>query len=124
MIILDLSAWNQLGDLADFVRAFPGPRLVIDHHVSQDDMGATFLKDPTAEATGILVMRAIRALGGTVTPEIATGLLTAIAMDTGWFRHFEHPARNATGRSGTDGSRRCHRRHLPQTFRDGILWVE
>jgi bifunctional oligoribonuclease and PAP phosphatase NrnA len=87
VIILDLSAWNQLGDVADFVRAFAGPRLVIDHHVSQDDLGATFLKDPTAEATGILVMRAIRALGGKLTPEIATGLLTAIAMDTGWFRH-------------------------------------
>jgi bifunctional oligoribonuclease and PAP phosphatase NrnA len=87
VIILDLSSWNQLGDMAEIVRAFSGPRLVVDHHVSQDDLGATFLKDPTAEATGILVMRAIRALGATYTPEIATGLLTAIAMDTGWFRH-------------------------------------
>jgi bifunctional oligoribonuclease and PAP phosphatase NrnA len=87
VVILDLSAWNQLGDMADFIRAFPGPRLVIDHHVSSDDLGATMLKDPTAEATGILVMRAIKALGGTFTPEVATGLFTAIAMDTGWFRH-------------------------------------
>jgi phosphoesterase RecJ-like protein len=86
-IILDLSAWNQLGDMAEFIRAFPGPRVVIDHHVSQDDLGATFFKDATAEATGILVMRAISALGGTITPELAIGLLTAIAMDTGWFRH-------------------------------------
>jgi len=86
-IILDLSAWNQLGDMAEWVRHFPGPRLVIDHHVSQDDLGATFLKDPTAEATGILILRAIRALAATVTPEIAEGLLTAIAMDTGWLRH-------------------------------------
>jgi bifunctional oligoribonuclease and PAP phosphatase NrnA len=87
VVILDLSAWNQLGDMADFIRAFPGRRLVIDHHVSSDDLGATMLKDPTAEATGILVMRAIKALGGTFTPEIAIGLFTAIAMDTGWFRH-------------------------------------
>ena len=61
--------------------------MVIDHHVSQDDLGAIFLKDTAAEATGTLVVRAIRALGGTFTPEVATGLLTAIAMDTGWFRH-------------------------------------
>ncbi|MFO0955883.1 MAG: bifunctional oligoribonuclease/PAP phosphatase NrnA [Isosphaeraceae bacterium] len=87
LVIVDLSSWGQLGDMADFVRAFPGPRLVIDHHVSQDDMGATVLKDTTAEATGTLVARAFRALGGTLTPEVATGLLTAIAMDTGWFRH-------------------------------------
>ena len=32
-------------------------------------------------------MRAIRALGGAITKEVATGLLTAIATDTGWFRH-------------------------------------
>jgi bifunctional oligoribonuclease and PAP phosphatase NrnA len=86
-IVLDLSSWNQLGDMAGFIRAFPGPRVVIDHHLSEDDLGAIVLKDSTAEATGTLILRAIRALGGSLTPEIATGLLTAIAMDTGWFRH-------------------------------------
>ena len=87
LVILDLSAWSQLGDMAGWVRQFPGQRIVIDHHVSQDDLGATFLKDTTAEATGSLVVQATRALGGTFTPEVSTGLLTAIAMDTGWFRH-------------------------------------
>lgn len=91
-IILDLSAWNQLGDMAEFIRAFPGPRVVIDHHVSQDDLGAIFLKDTAAEATGTLVMSAVKSLGGSLTREVATGLLTAIAMDTGWFRHTNtHP---------------------------------
>ena len=69
------------------MKTFPGKRVVIDHHVSQDDMGALFLKDTTAEATGSILVRAVRALGGSFTPEVATGLLTAIAMDTGWFRH-------------------------------------
>ena len=87
VVILDLSAWSQLGDMAGWVREFAGPRVVIDHHVSQDDLGAIFLKDTSAEATGTLVVRAIRALGGTFTREVSTGLLTAIAMDTGWFRH-------------------------------------
>ncbi len=86
-VILDLSAWSQLGDMADYIRGFKGPRVVVDHHVSQDDLGAIFFKDTTAEATGTLVVRLMRALGGTFTPEIATGLITAIAMDTGWFRH-------------------------------------
>jgi phosphoesterase RecJ-like protein len=61
--------------------------VVIDHHVSQDDLGALFIKDTGAEATGILVMSAVAALGAMLTREVATGLLTAIAMDTGWFRH-------------------------------------
>jgi phosphoesterase RecJ-like protein len=86
-VILDLSSWNQLGDMAGFIREFRGQRVVIDHHVSEDDLGATVFKDSTAEATGILVMRAIAALNGSYTPEVASGLLTAIAMDTGWFRH-------------------------------------
>ncbi len=60
---------------------------MIDHHVSQDDLGATYLKDTSAEATGTLVVQAVHALKGTFTPEMSTGLLTAIAMDTGWFRH-------------------------------------
>lgn len=87
LVILDLSSWSQLGDMADFVRGFRGRRLVVDHHVSQDDLGATVIKDTTAEATGTLVLRAARALGIPITQEMATALLTAIAMDTGWFRH-------------------------------------
>jgi bifunctional oligoribonuclease and PAP phosphatase NrnA len=86
-IILDLSSWNQLGDMAGFIRQFAGSRVVIDHHVSEDDLGARVFKDSTAEATGILVMKAIAALGCSLTPEVANALLTAIAMDTGWFRH-------------------------------------
>ncbi len=86
-IILDLSSWNQLGDMAGYIRDFKGIRLVIDHHVSEDDLAAIVLKDTTAEATGTLVLSAIQSLGASLTPEIATGLLTAIAMDTGWFRH-------------------------------------
>ena len=61
--------------------------MVIDHHVSEDDLGATVFKDSSAEATGMLVMKAISALGCSYTPEVADGLVTAIAMDTGWFRH-------------------------------------
>ena len=87
LVILDLSAWAQLGEMADWVRAFPGHKVVIDHHVSQDDLGATFLKDTSAEATGTLVTRAAHALNIPITPEMATGLFTAIAMDTGWFHH-------------------------------------
>jgi len=87
VVVLDLSAWSQLGDMADWVRNFKGRRVVIDHHVSQDDLGATFFKDTTAEATGTLLVRAIKALGGTFSPDVSAGLLTAIAMDTGWFRH-------------------------------------
>ena len=68
--------------------------MVIDHHVSQDDLGAIFLKDTSAEATGTLVCGPSGPWGRCSRPEVATGLLTAIAMDTGWFRHPNTQRRN------------------------------
>jgi bifunctional oligoribonuclease and PAP phosphatase NrnA len=86
LIVLDTSAWAQLGPMADVVRDTAAKKIVIDHHVSQDDMNAVTFKDTTAEATGRLVLGAIDALGVAVTPEMATPLFAAIATDTGWFR--------------------------------------
>ena len=63
-------------------------------------MAAQFIKDTSAEATGILVLSAVTALGATLTREVATGLLTAIAMDTGWFRHTN--TRPGTLRAGAE----------------------
>lgn len=86
LVVLDTSAWGQLGPMADVVRRSTAQKIVIDHHVSQDDFGAIMLKDPTAESTGRLVLEAINALGIALTPAIARPLFAAIATDTGWFR--------------------------------------
>ncbi|HVT26975.1 MAG TPA: DHH family phosphoesterase [Lacipirellulaceae bacterium] len=86
VVVLDTSAWSQLGPMADVIRATSAHRIVIDHHVSQDDMGADVFKDISSESTGRLVLQAIEAIGAAVTPSIATPLFTAIATDTGWFR--------------------------------------
>jgi phosphoesterase RecJ-like protein len=86
LVVLDTSAWMQLGPMADVVRTSAARRVVIDHHVSEADMGAAMFKDTTAEATGRLVLDAMDALGVAVTPSIAAALFTAIATDTGWFR--------------------------------------
>jgi phosphoesterase RecJ-like protein len=72
--------------MADVVRNSQARKVVLDHHVSQDDMGALSFKDTTAEATGRLVLEAITALGVEITPAIAMPLFAAIATDTGWFR--------------------------------------
>ena len=86
LIVVDTSAWGQLGPMADVVRDFPGHRVVIDHHVSGDHMDAEEFKDPTSEATGRLILELIEELEAELTPEIALPLFTAIATDTGWFR--------------------------------------
>ena len=86
LMILDTSAWAQLGPMSDFIRAFHGKKVVVDHHVSSDDLSAEQFKDTHAEATGRLVVEAAEALGVTLTPEMAMPLFAAVATDTGWFR--------------------------------------
>ncbi|MCA9083195.1 MAG: bifunctional oligoribonuclease/PAP phosphatase NrnA [Planctomycetaceae bacterium] len=85
-VIVDTSAWQQLGAMADVIQKAGGRRVVIDHHVSSDRMGATEFKDVTAAATGELLYQAAEFLGVKFNPETASALYAAIATDTGWFR--------------------------------------
>jgi phosphoesterase RecJ-like protein len=87
VIVLDTGTWNQLGDFGAFFRTLRAEKFVIDHHVTQDDLGAARLVDVSAEATGRLVYEAIAAMGAPLTEAAAGFLFVAIAMDTGWFRH-------------------------------------
>lgn len=86
LMVLDTSAWAQLGDMGDVIRTMAAQKIVLDHHVAEDDLGAVFFKDVFAEATGRLVVEAADALSVPLTREIAVPLFAAIATDTGWFR--------------------------------------
>ncbi len=86
LMILDTSAFAQLGAMGDVIRSTKMLKTVLDHHVSEDDLGAEMFKDVTAEATGRLVADAADQLGVELTPQIASAAMTAVATDTGWFR--------------------------------------
>ena len=85
-IILDTSVWTQLRDLGKVLKKTQAVKIVIDHHVSSDNLNALEFKDPTYEATGSLVFELAQELGGEISPDAATALYCAIATDTGWFR--------------------------------------
>jgi phosphoesterase RecJ-like protein len=87
VIVLDTGTWNQLGSFGPFLQALPAAKVIIDHHLTQDDLGAARFVDTSAEATGRLVREAIAALGEPLSPTMASNLFVAVAMDTGWFRH-------------------------------------
>lgn len=87
IIVLDTGTWNQLGDFGQFMAQLQVPKVVIDHHLSQDPLGAVRFVDTTSEATGRLVYEAIEAMGIALTPTMAQNLFAAVATDTGWFRH-------------------------------------
>jgi len=100
VVVLDTGTWNQLGDFGKLLRELTCPRVVIDHHLTQDDLGALRFVDVEAEATGRLVYDAVEALGTPLSADAAHCLFVALAMDTGWFHH-----RNTTARTMTLASR-------------------
>ena len=85
-IILDTSAWIQLGDMADVIRDSSYKKIIFDHHVGEDDIDAELFKNTTAEAVGRMCVEAAEHLGVELTPEISTPVFAALATDTGWFR--------------------------------------
>lgn len=87
IIVLDTGTWNQLGDCGTAMKKRAAPKFVIDHHLTQDDLDAIRHVDVQSEATGRLVYEAFEKFGKTPSPEAATSMFIAVAMDTGWFRH-------------------------------------
>ena len=84
--VVDTSSWIQLNDVGKAMRDSPAKRVVIDHHVSADDLGATEFKDTQCEATGSLIFDLSQFLGVELPADAATALFAAVATDTGWFR--------------------------------------
>ena len=87
VMVLDTSAWAQLGPMGEVVKATSAKKIIFDHHVGEDDLGADLYKDRTAPATGCMVVTAAERLGVALTPEIASPLFAAVATDTGWYRY-------------------------------------
>lgn len=85
-IVLDTSAWAQLLELGGVLKRTKAVKVLIDHHVSADDLGAVVFKDTTAEATGALIFQLFRFLDRPLTLDAANALFCAVATDTGWFR--------------------------------------
>ncbi len=85
-IVVDTGVWQQLGDMAAVVRDAGGVRVVIDHHVSSDDLNALEFRDQNAAATAELICELSRELDVALPPDAAGWLYVAIATDTGWFR--------------------------------------
>ena len=85
-VVVDTGAWQQLPDVQKVLEETQARKVVIDHHVSGDDLGAIVFKDVTAAATGVLITELAEFLGVSPSASAAASLYCAIATDTGWFR--------------------------------------
>ncbi len=85
-IVLDTSAWAQLGAMGDVLKGMRDKGLVIDHHVSEDDLCDRWFKDTSAEATARIVYEIGLRLKVPLTQAIATPLYAGLSTDTGGLR--------------------------------------
>jgi len=93
IIILDTNSHSQLPKLQEFLKRNQQPVLVIDHHITSDNLGDLELVDATASATGLIVLDLLKFAGWPINQRIAQALFVAVATDTGWFRFTNADAR-------------------------------
>jgi phosphoesterase RecJ-like protein len=86
VLILDTGTWSQLPGLQDLLAKFKGPKLVVDHHLTQEDWADVKLVVTTAAAAGEIAADLLERWGVDLDKPIASALFLAIATDTGWFQ--------------------------------------
>jgi len=88
IVIVDTSSYNQLPELVPLLSSLvPRPSsLVIDHHVTSDNLGDVRLIDNSASATALIVFDLFKYAGWPITKKIAEALFVAVSTDTGWFQ--------------------------------------
>ena len=87
LLVLDTGTWSQLPGLQERVANWNVPKLVVDHHLTQQDWADVKLVDVRAAAAGEIVAELLDAWNVPLDKPIASALFLAIASDTGWFQY-------------------------------------
>jgi nanoRNase/pAp phosphatase (c-di-AMP/oligoRNAs hydrolase) len=86
LLVVDTGTWSQLPGLKERVSNWNVPKLVVDHHLTQEDWATTKLVRTDASAAGEIVADLLERWGVPLDASIASCLFLAIASDTGWFQ--------------------------------------
>jgi phosphoesterase RecJ-like protein len=86
LLVVDTGTWSQLPGLQDRIASWSVPKLVLDHHLTQQDWADVKLVDTKAAAAGEIAAELLDAWGVTLDKPIASALFLAVASDTGWFQ--------------------------------------
>jgi len=93
IVVLDINRWSRLGAMAEGARSSPARKACVDHHPAPEIGGAASLVDPSAAATGVLVLELLEELTGDIPPDAIDPLYVALMTDTGSFRFGNTDAR-------------------------------
>ena len=86
LVVMDTGTWSQLPGLRDRISNWPVPKLVVDHHLTQEDWADVKLVVKEAAAAGEIAAELFDTWGIELDEPIASALFLAIASDTGWFQ--------------------------------------
>ena len=86
IVIVDTNSYTQLPHFERYLKQAMAPVLIIDHHVTSDNLGDVELVDTTAAAAGLVTYDFLDYAGWPLDPKTAEALFVAIATDTGWFQ--------------------------------------
>jgi bifunctional oligoribonuclease and PAP phosphatase NrnA len=86
LLVADTGTWSQLPGLKERVEYWPKPKLVVDHHLTQENWADAKLVITEAAAAAEIVAELLAQWGVEIDQAIATCLYVAIASDTGWFQ--------------------------------------
>ena len=85
-VAVDTGTWSQLPGLEQKVLGYKKPRLVIDHHLTQEDWADVKLVDTQAAAAGEIIADLLERWRVPIDQRLANVLFVAIATDTGWYQ--------------------------------------
>jgi len=86
LLVIDTGTWSQLPGVRELVENWPGVKLVIDHHVTQEDWADVKVVKTSAAAAGELAAELAARVGVPMSRELAGAVFIAVASDTGWFQ--------------------------------------
>jgi phosphoesterase RecJ-like protein len=86
LLVCDTGTWSQLPGLRERAMAFSKPKIVLDHHLTQEDWADLKLVVTEAAAAGEIAAELLEQWDVKFDPGMATALFLAIASDTGWFQ--------------------------------------
>jgi len=86
VIIVETNSYVKLPKFDKWLKETDKKVIVIDHHVTGDNLGDVELIDSTAGATGEIVFDFIKYARWPIPPHIAEALFVAISTDSGWFK--------------------------------------
>jgi phosphoesterase RecJ-like protein len=87
LVVVDTGTWSQLPGLQERLQNWRKPKIVIDHHLTQQDWADIKLVDTSAGACAEIIAELLVEWGVEIDERIALALFVGLVSDTGWFMY-------------------------------------